>query len=70
MNEEALLARASEERERIFQRYERGRENLVGQIDPWEDPEFEEYHKTDRYVLGFGSTFSILYNLQKYLVHT
>ncbi|CAH2035138.1 unnamed protein product, partial [Iphiclides podalirius] len=49
MNEEALLARASEERERIFQRYERGRENLVGQIDPWEDPEFEEYHKTDRY---------------------
>lgn len=51
MNEEALLARASEERERIFQRYERGRENLAGQIDPWEDPEFEEYHKTDRYVL-------------------
>ncbi|XP_021206040.1 USP6 N-terminal-like protein isoform X2 [Bombyx mandarina] len=49
MNEEALLARASEERERIFQRYERGRENLVGLIDPWEDPEFEEYHKTDRY---------------------
>ncbi|CAH0716393.1 unnamed protein product, partial [Brenthis ino] len=49
MNEEALLARASEERERIFQRYERGRDNLVGQIDPWEDPEFEDYHKTDRY---------------------
>ncbi|XP_022832315.1 USP6 N-terminal-like protein isoform X2 [Spodoptera litura] len=49
MNEEALLARASEERERIFQRYERGRENLIGQIDPWEDPEFEDYHKTDRY---------------------
>lgn len=53
MNEEALLARASEERERIFQRYERGRENLVGQIDPWEDPEFEEYHKTDRYVTAY-----------------
>ncbi|XP_050683440.1 USP6 N-terminal-like protein isoform X2 [Leptidea sinapis] len=49
MNEEALLVRAAEERERIFQRYERGRENLVGQIDPWEDPEFEDYHKTDRY---------------------
>ncbi|XP_045458361.1 USP6 N-terminal-like protein [Melitaea cinxia] len=49
MNEEALLARASEERERIFQRYERGRDNLAGQIDPWEDPEFEDYHKTDRY---------------------
>ncbi|XP_014370114.1 USP6 N-terminal-like protein isoform X2 [Papilio machaon] len=49
MNEEALLSRASEERELIFERYERGRENLVGQIDPWEDPEFEEYHKTDRY---------------------
>lgn len=43
------MARASEERERIFQRYERGRENLIGQIDPWEDPEFEDYHKTDRY---------------------
>lgn len=53
MNEEALLARAAEERERIFQRYERGRENLAGQIDPWEDPEFEEYHKTDRYVFPF-----------------
>lgn len=50
MNEEALLSRASEERELIFERYERGRDNLVGQIDPWEDPEFEEYHKTDRYV--------------------
>ncbi|XP_013138293.1 PREDICTED: USP6 N-terminal-like protein isoform X3 [Papilio polytes] len=49
MNEEALLSRASEERELIFERYERGRDNLVGQIDPWEDPEFEEYHKTDRY---------------------
>ncbi|XP_023941210.1 USP6 N-terminal-like protein isoform X2 [Bicyclus anynana] len=49
MNEEALLARAFEERARIFQRYERGRENLAGQIDPWEDPEFEDYHKTDRY---------------------
>lgn len=48
MNEEALLSRASEERVRIFQRYERGRDNLIGQIDPWEDPEFEEYHKTDR----------------------
>lgn len=53
MNEEALLARASEERERIFQRYERGRDNLIGQIDPWEDPEFEEYHKTDRYGILF-----------------
>ncbi|XP_068618250.1 USP6 N-terminal-like protein isoform X2 [Battus philenor] len=49
MNENALLARASEERKRIFQIYERGRKNLIGQIDPWEDPEFEEYHKTDRY---------------------
>ncbi|XP_063393903.1 USP6 N-terminal-like protein isoform X1 [Cydia fagiglandana] len=49
MNKESLLARAAEERERIFQRYERGRENLAGQIDPWEDPEYETYHKTDRY---------------------
>lgn len=48
MNEAALLERSSEERELICERYERGRENLVDQIDPWEDPEFEDYHKTDR----------------------
>lgn len=62
MNEEALLARAAEERERIFQRYERGRENLAGQIDPWEDPEFEEYHKTDRLVI------ETLYPITFYLI--
>lgn len=62
MNEEALLARASEERERIFQRYERGRENLVGQIDPWEDPEFEEYHKTDRYeTISYTANLHIIF---------
>ncbi|KAG5896769.1 hypothetical protein JTB14_008345 [Gonioctena quinquepunctata] len=47
MNEEDLLKRSSEEREKIFLRYEQGREGA--EIDPWEDPGFEVYHATDRY---------------------
>ncbi|KAF7273174.1 USP6 N-terminal-like protein [Rhynchophorus ferrugineus] len=47
MNEEDLLKRSAEERERIFKRYEQGRE--CTEIDPWEDPGFEVYHTTDRY---------------------
>ncbi|XP_059622835.1 USP6 N-terminal-like protein [Phlebotomus argentipes] len=47
-DEEALVARANEEREKLFQRYERGREPGA-EIDPWEDPGFEVYHQTDRY---------------------
>lgn len=68
MNEEALLARASEERERIFQRYERGRDNLAGQIDPWEDPEFEDYHKTDRYLYVFLGIFRVACFVCKYII--
>lgn len=45
---EALLRRAIEEREKLFQRYELGREQGAV-IDPWEDPGFEVYHQTDRY---------------------
>uniref|UniRef100_A0A182P766 Rab-GAP TBC domain-containing protein n=1 Tax=Anopheles epiroticus TaxID=199890 RepID=A0A182P766_9DIPT len=47
MDEEALIARAKEEREKIFQRYDKGREPGA-EIDPWEDPQFEVYHQTDR----------------------
>lgn len=48
-DEDVLLARAAEERERIFQKYERGREPGA-EIDPWEDPGFEVYHAMDRYI--------------------
>ncbi|XP_058822864.1 uncharacterized protein LOC131684205 isoform X2 [Topomyia yanbarensis] len=48
MDEEALVARAKEERTKIFQRYDLGRE-AGAVIDPWEDPAFEVYHQTDRY---------------------
>lgn len=47
MNEEDLLKRSAEEREKIFKRYEQGRE--CTEIDPWEDPGYEVYHATDRY---------------------
>lgn len=47
-DEEALIARANEEREKLFLRYDHGREGGV-EIDPWEDPGFEVYHQTDRY---------------------
>lgn len=48
MNDEELLQRSAEEREKIFKRYEKGREEGA-EIDPWEDPSFEVYHATDRY---------------------
>lgn len=48
MEEDALIARAKEERAKIFQRYDLGREQGAV-IDPWEDPAFEVYHQTDRY---------------------
>lgn len=48
MDEEAMVARANEERAKLFQRYDHGREPGA-EIDPWEDPAFEIYHQTDRY---------------------
>ncbi|XP_042241426.1 TBC1 domain family member 1-like isoform X2 [Homarus americanus] len=48
LSEEELLIRAREERATIVGRYELGREEGAI-IDPWEDPEFEVYHSTDRY---------------------
>lgn len=47
LDEDALLERAIEERQSIFERYDRGRSDL-SQIERWEDPTFELYHKTDR----------------------
>ncbi|XP_055637351.1 uncharacterized protein LOC129776011 isoform X2 [Toxorhynchites rutilus septentrionalis] len=48
MDEDALIARAKEERAKIFQRYDLGREQGAI-IDIWEDPAYEVYHQTDRY---------------------
>lgn len=46
--QEAMVARANDEREKLFQRYDHGREPGA-EIDEWEDPAFEVYHQTDRY---------------------
>lgn len=48
LEQEKLVARANEERAKLFQRYDHGREPGA-EIDPWEDPGFEIYHQTDRY---------------------
>ncbi|XP_004517327.1 USP6 N-terminal-like protein isoform X3 [Ceratitis capitata] len=47
-DQEALLQRAADEREAIFNRYSLGLDpkNVV---DPWENPTFELYHITDKY---------------------
>lgn len=47
MNENDLLMRAKEERDEIFARYDRGREN-ADSINKWEEPSFEMYHHADR----------------------
>lgn len=46
--DELLLLRAREEREKIFQRYDRGTDPS-NDVDPWENPSFEVYHYTDKY---------------------
>lgn len=48
MDEDKLVARANEERAKLFQKYDEGR-GPNAEIDPWEDPAFEIYHQTDRY---------------------
>lgn len=45
--QEALLRRAREERELIFQRYSLGLDP-GNQVDPWENPSYEIYHVTDK----------------------
>lgn len=47
LSEQSLIARAIEDRKRIFERYDQGR-TKTDDIDPWEDPTFEIYHKTDK----------------------
>lgn len=51
-DEDYLLRIAQEEREKLFVRYEKGRESGI-EIDPWEDPGFEIYHQTDKYKVDF-----------------
>lgn len=47
--QQALLKRASEERELIFHRYSLGLDPN-NEVDPWENPTYEIYHITDKYV--------------------
>ncbi|KAL9922344.1 USP6 N-terminal-like protein isoform 1-T1 [Glossina fuscipes fuscipes] len=46
--QQALLKRASEERELIFHRYSLGLDPN-NEVDPWENPTYEIYHITDKY---------------------
>ncbi|KAM7345168.1 USP6 N-terminal-like protein isoform 1-T1 [Cochliomyia hominivorax] len=46
--QQALLKRAAEERELIFNRYSLGLDP-TNQVDPWENPKYEIYHITDKY---------------------
>ncbi|XP_013111090.2 USP6 N-terminal-like protein isoform X1 [Stomoxys calcitrans] len=46
--QQALLNRAAEERELIFNRYSLGLDP-TNQVDPWENPTYEIYHITDKY---------------------
>lgn len=48
MDESDLITRAKEERDKIFKRYDQGRDQGA-EIDAWEDPAFEVYRQTDRY---------------------
>lgn len=45
--QQALLKRAAEERELIFNRYSLGLDPS-NQVDPWENPTYEIYHITDK----------------------
>ena len=45
--QEALLKRAADEREAIFQRYSLGLDPR-NKVDSWENPTFELYHITDK----------------------
>lgn len=45
---ELLLCRANVEREKLFERYDKGRED-ESNIDSWEDASFEIYQRTDKY---------------------
>jgi hypothetical protein len=47
MEEDQLIERAKTEREKIFERYDKGR--IPGaEIDEWEDADFPLYYQLDR----------------------
>jgi hypothetical protein len=46
MDSQELIERSNEERKKIFERYELGRQGQS--IDPWEDPEYNVYSMIDR----------------------
>lgn len=48
MNSEELLLRAAEERYAIVERYRKGRHEGA-EINAWEEPSYEIYHKLDRF---------------------
>lgn len=52
MNENDLLLRAKEERDEIFERYDKGRDG-DSLINSWEETKFEVYHRADRLVPFF-----------------
>ena len=47
MEEDKLIVRAREEREKIFLKYDKGR-SPGADIDEWEDPKLERYDLIDR----------------------
>ena len=47
-SESELLERSRQERLQIVAKYDKGREPGA-EIDDWEDPKFERYHKQDRF---------------------
>lgn len=55
MDDELLISRAREERKKIFERYDKGR-SADNDIDPWEDPANEIYHKMDKQNFSFVFT--------------
>ena len=62
LSEEELLIRAREERATIVGRYHLGREDGAV-IVPWEDPEYEIYHATDRYgFIQFSFSFFFFFS--------
>lgn len=62
MDEELLLLRAKKERDKIFESYDKGRQS-DNSIEPWEDPGFEVYHRTDKFVFNiFAQNFCLQFN--------
>ena len=46
-SEQELLRRAREERQQIVAKYEAGEDQV--DVEDWENPDDEIYHRTDRY---------------------